>query len=211
MDHRPQTDRQQPDWFAAPALVGRHVRLEPLRPDHADALFEAGDAETFRYHLTVPAAWTREAFARYIDRLLAMTDRVTLVMLDARTGSPIGSSAYMEIRPAHRAVEIGATWIAPARRGTAINPESKRLMLAHAFETLGAIRVQLKCDARNTHSRRAIAKLGATEEGTLRHHMLAPDGYRRDTVFFSILEAEWARVREGLEQRLVTLGGESVA
>ncbi|MCB9840286.1 MAG: GNAT family N-acetyltransferase [Phycisphaeraceae bacterium] len=196
------------EWFAAPRLGGRFVRLEPLHPDHADALFDVGDPRTFLYHLTVPAAWTREAFGEYIARLLAMTDRVTLAMLDAKTGSPIGASAYLEIRPAHRALEIGATWITPSRRGTAINPESKLLMLSHAFDTLGAIRVQLKCDARNLQSRRAIAKLGATEEGTLRDHMLAPNGSRRNTVFFSILEGEWADVRKNLERRLEALGVE---
>ena len=180
------------------------MRLEPLCAQHAPGLFEAGDADTFRYHLNTPDAWDPRAFAAFIDRLLAIPGRATLVMLDAATGAPIGSSAFMEIRPEHLGLEIGATWISPSRRGTAVNPEAKLLMLSHAFGTLGAVRVQLKCDGRNIHSQNAIAKLGAVREGVLRKHMRAPDGYMRDTVYYSILADEWPRVRAGLEARLPT-------
>lgn len=195
-----------PDWLRAPTLPGTHLRLEPLHPDHADALFDAATPDTFQYHLNAPEAWTRPAFRDFIARLIAIPHRVTLAMIDLQPGPthnlPIGSSAFMEIRPEHRGLEIGATWISPAHRGTRINPQAKLLMLAHAFDTLGAIRVQLKCDARNTHSQNAIAKLGATREGTLRHHMIAPDGHKRDTVYFSILAEQWPTVRANLERRL---------
>lgn len=196
-------------WFRAPTLIGGGVRLEPLRASHADALFAVSDAETFRYHLNAPAEWTLGSFREFIGRLVAMPGRATLVMLDTgetAAGRAIGSSAFMEIRPEHRGVEIGATWISGAHRGTRINPAVKLLMLGHAFDTLGAIRVQLKCDARNVHSQRAIAKLGATREGTLRRHMIAPDGHVRDTVYFSITDGEWPAVRAGLEARLAGLG-----
>ena len=189
-------------WFVPPTLVGRHARLEPLHASHAPDLFAAADPATFQYHLNTPDAWTPGAFAVFIDRLIAMPGRATLAILDAHTGRAIGSTAFMEIRPEHLGLEIGATWITPPARGTRVNPESKRLMLAHAFDTLGAIRVQLKCDGRNLHSQRAIAKLGATREGVLRRHMRAPDGYMRDTVYYSILRDEWPAVRAALDARL---------
>src|SRR4029453_5769932 len=94
-------------------------------------------------------------------------------------------STYMEIRPPHKGLEIGNTWISRPHQGTRINPEMKLLMLRHAFETLGAVRVQLKTGHTNLHSQRAIAKLGATREGTLRNHMIEPDGRYRDTRVFS--------------------------
>lgn len=195
-------------WSVPPTLSGRHVRLEPLRPDHADALFAAADPATFAYHLNTPDDWTLPAFRVFIDRLLALPGRSTLVLIDAAPGAthgtPIGSTAFLEIRPIHRGLEIGATWISPPYRGTRINPETKLLMLSHAFDTLGAIRVQLKCDARNLHSQAAIAKLGAVREGVLRRHMIAPDGYVRDTVYYSITDDQWPDVRAGLERRLDT-------
>jgi RimJ/RimL family protein N-acetyltransferase len=187
-------------------MTGAHVRLEPLRPEHAPGLFAASDPQTFLYHLNVPDGWTPQAFARHVDRLIEMPDRVTLTMLDPATGEPIGSTAFLEIRPEHLGIEIGATWITPARRGTSVNPEAKLLMLTHAFDALGAIRVQLKCDGRNTHSQNAIARLGATREGVLRRHLRAPDGFMRDTVYYSILAEEWPRVRQGLHARLWAKG-----
>lgn len=190
------------EWFRPPTLAGRHVRLEPLRPEHADALFDAADPQTFRYHLNVPRSWDRGSFAEFIESLLAIPGRASLAMIDPSTGEALGSSAFMEIRPEHLGLEIGATWITPSRRGGVVNPEAKRLMLAHAFDVLGAVRVQLKCDGRNLHSQGAIAKLGAVREGVLRRHMRAPDGHMRDTVYYSILADEWPGVRAGLDARL---------
>lgn len=193
-------------WSRPPTLTGPTVRLEPLRPDHADALFAAADEQTFRYLLTVPESWTPAAFRSLVERMVAMPDRASLAMIDRATGTPIGATAFLEIRPEHRTIEIGATWISPVRRGTHVNPEVKLLMLRHAFETLGADRVQLKCDARNQVSQRAIAALGAVREGTLRSHLIAPDGQPRDTVVYSILSAEWPGVRDRLVERLAQAG-----
>lgn len=123
------------------------------------------------------------------------------------SGEVVGSTTYCSIRAQHRGVEIGWTWYAPAHRGTSLNPACKRLLLGHAFETglfagQPAMRVELKTDARNHRSRAAILKLGATFEGTLRHHVMMPDGFRRSSALYSILESEWTGVRARLDARL---------
>ena len=111
----------------------------------------------------------------------------------------------MAIEPRHRRLEIGNTWLAPAWQGTAANSEAKLLMLGHAFSALGALRVEFKTDALNEQSRAALTGIGATEEGTLRRHMLTDSGRRRDSVYFSVIEEEWPQVRMHLQQRLVRL------
>jgi RimJ/RimL family protein N-acetyltransferase len=123
-------------------------------------------------------------------------------MVRQETGQSVGVTCYMDIRPAHRGLEIGSTWIARPYQGTRVNPESKYLLLRHAFENLGAVRVQLKTDGRNRQSQAAIAKLGAQREGVLRKHLILQDGYIRDTVMFSIIAEEWPAVKAGLETRL---------
>jgi RimJ/RimL family protein N-acetyltransferase len=124
--------------------------------------------------------------------------------VDATSGQVIGSTRYMNIDQANRRVEIGATWIARPWRRTAVNTEAKYLMLRHAFETLGCIRVELKTDALNHRSRAAIRRIGATEEGTLRQHVITWSGRLRDSVYFSILDSEWPRVKQDLERKLAT-------
>jgi RimJ/RimL family protein N-acetyltransferase len=111
-------------------------------------------------------------------------------------------TGYLEIRPAHRGLEIGRTWIGRAFQGTRVNPESKLLLLRHAFEDLGAARVQLKTDVRNLQSQRAIEKLGAVKEGVLRRYQMRSNGFIRDTMVFSIIAEEWPAVKAGLERRL---------
>jgi RimJ/RimL family protein N-acetyltransferase len=120
----------------------------------------------------------------------------------AATGEPVGVTGYLDIRPKHRGLEIGRTWIAREQQGTAVNPESKYLLLRHAFEDLGAVRVQLKTDVNNLHSQRAIEKLGATREGVLRQYQMRANGKMRDTVMYSVVAAEWPAVKAGLERRL---------
>jgi N-acetyltransferase len=183
-------------------LEGRVVRLEPLRLDHAAALFAVASPDLFAISPQGPEPWTVEGMRAEIASVLAHTDCVAFAIIDPRTGAPIGRTTYMDIRPAHRGLEIGRTWIARPHQGTAVNPESKFLLLRHAFEALGAIRVQLKTDARNVHSQRAIARIGAVREGLLRNHMILPDGVVRDTVIFSITSAEWPEVRQRLANRL---------
>lgn len=166
--------------------------------DDADDLRSTFDAATFAHFSMQPEA---DDFDGFLRRLLAVPDQRTYTM--HTDGEAVGSSTFLDLRPAHRGLEIGFTWIAPAWRGTFVNPEAKLLMLRHAFETLGCLRVQLKCDARNARSAAAIAKLGAVFEGRLRRHMTMPDGYVRDTLMFSVTDEEWPQVRAGLERRLL--------
>lgn len=124
------------------------------------------------------------------------------VIEERATGRLAGSTRYLDISWAHRSLEIGWTWLAPEWWGRAVNLECKRILLAHAFERLDCVRVQLKTDARNLRSQKAIERLGAVREGVLRHHRILPDGYRRDSVYYSILSAEWPMVKERLDSIL---------
>ncbi len=185
-----------------PTLIGTHVTLRPLVEADADAHFAFSPPETFRYFLYWPKGPTLADFREWVVGRLLGPDQRAFAVVRNSDGVIVGSSSFMDMQPAHKHVEIGCTWYAPEVRGTAVNPESKMLLLAHAFESLGCVRVTLKCDGRNEHSQRAIAKLGAAREGTLRKHRIQPDGFVRDTVFFSILPEEWPAVRERLRARL---------
>jgi len=182
-------------------LMGELVRLEPLAPRHAAELFEAGsDPDIWRY-MPVPPPTCSDDIARWIDQSVAATAsgvEVGFAVVDAAIGRAVGSTRFLDIRRGDRALEIGWTWIAPAAQRSAVNTESKLLLLAHAFENLGAVRVQLKTDARNVPSQRAIERLGAVREGVLRRHKLCWDGHLRDTVYYSIIDAEWPLVRRRL-------------
>ena len=184
-------------------LEGKHVRLVPARGGHAVEYAKVATLDTFDLFVTFrPKEITKEAFLPYIQYLEDAPDMAGMTVTDLATGEVIGSTCYLDIRPLDFHVEIGMTWYAPSVRGTAINPECKLLLLTHAFETLGARRVSLKTDGRNLHSQAAIAKLGAVREGTLRKHKTMPDGFMRDTVYFSIIEEEWPTIKAGLIERL---------
>lgn len=191
-------------------LIGRFVSLVPLTPAHAPDLFACTPADTFTYFSIVPPSHTVEGMEAYIRTLTSDPGRLHFAVIDVSPGQThgkaIGSTSFYDIRPAHLGLEIGFTWYGASARGTAANPESKRLLLDHAFETLGAERVAFRTDARNSRSRRALAKLGATEEGVLRHHLLMPDGAWRDTVYFSMLREEWPLARAGLDARILAFG-----
>jgi len=182
-------------------LEGRFVRLEPLEARHAGALAEAASPDLFTYHFP-PDELTPAGFAAQIEGLRAAPRFEPFAQVLRETGRAIGITSYLDIEPHNRALEIGFTWIGKPWQGTGVNPESKLLLLAHAFETLGALRVQLKTDARNLQSQAALTKLGAVREGLLRKHMTLPDGLQRDTVLFSITDEEWPDVRRLLEERL---------
>ncbi|HZA14547.1 MAG TPA: GNAT family N-acetyltransferase, partial [Myxococcaceae bacterium] len=137
-----------------------------------------------------------------ISRSTAGADRLPFAILLSDSGEAVGSTSYLDIRTAHRALEIGSTWISPSHQGTQVNPESKLLLLRHAFETLGAVRVQLKTSSENTQSQRAIEKLGAVREGVLRSYQTRQNGQARDTVIYSVIAAEWPRVKARLQRRL---------
>ena len=183
-------------------LEGRLLLLEPLRLEHAPELHPIADPEIFRHTLDWPQDRSFEEFERWLERCLEAPASLDFVMRLRDTGEPVGCSAYLEIRPAHRGLEIGRTWIARRFQGTRVNPESKYLLLRHAFETLGAVRVQFKTDLNNAHSQRAIEKLGARREGVLRKYQVRTNGYIRDTVIYSVLAEEWPEVKAALEARL---------
>jgi N-acetyltransferase len=185
-------------------LEGRSVRLEPLTASHHTALCEVGlDPELWR--LIPYRVSTVDEMRDYIGSALkeqAAGTAIPFATVERASGRVIGSTRYMNIDAANRRVEIGATWISKPWQRTAINTEAKYLMLRHAFETLGCIRVELKTDALNQRSRQAIVRIGAREEGTLRQHMVTSSGRLRDTVYFSILDSEWPAVKGDLQAKL---------
>ncbi len=198
-------------WIAPTTLSGTLLRLEPLELRHAPDLLTAADPDLFRHTPQAPPEFTVAGFEQNIARVLSLPDVVAFAIILLSTGKAIGRSTFMDIQPANRGVEIGRTWIARAHHGTRINPELKFLMLRHAFEELSptAIRVQLTTGGTNLHSQAAIAKLGAIREGTLRHNRIVPatadpagPTMFRDTVFYSILQDEWPRVKQGLLGRM---------
>lgn len=185
-------------------LEGAHVRLEPLTLDHARALTKAGaDDDIWTWMPLQPRS--HDDFARWIGDALRDRDEghaMPFAIIERATNEPAGSTRYMQISPPNRRLEIGWTWLAPHVRRTAVNTECKYLLLRHAFETLGCLRVELKTDARNTRSRNAILRIGALEEGTFRKHQLTQHGVQRDTVYFSIIDDEWPAVKQRLEGML---------
>jgi RimJ/RimL family protein N-acetyltransferase len=185
-------------------LAGRHVRLEPLAPAHADGLWEqARDPELWRW--TVSKIGTRAAFDAYLATAFAEAaagKALPFATVEAASGRPVGSTRFANISAHDRRVEIGWTWIGRPWQRTAVNTEAKLLMLGHAFDGWGCVRVELKTSSLNAPSRRAIARIGGVEEGTLRRHTRLDDGTWRDTVYFSILDHEWPGVRARLEARL---------
>jgi N-acetyltransferase len=187
-------------------LQGKFVRLEPLTRGHLDALCKVGlsDAETLFRWFTVPVH-SRQDMEDFIESGLvgqAKGSALPFATVDLASGQVVGSTRYGNIDRANRRVEIGWTWIGLKWQRTGINTEAKYLMLRHAFETLGCIRVELKTDALNKQSRAAIARLGATEEGTFRSHMITATGRIRDSVYFSIIDREWPAIKQSLESKM---------
>jgi N-acetyltransferase len=186
-------------------LENEWVKLEPLRPGHAPSLYAIGqDPATWRY-LSRTVFFNEVDAARWVSEVLAAElagTRIPFVIRRQSDQHIVGTTSFFDIRIPERALEIGHTWLAPPACRTAANTATKLLLLSHCFETLGCRRVQLKTDARNEISQRAIARLGATREGVLRAHQRCPDGFQRDTVFYSILPAEWPAIRARLATRL---------
>jgi RimJ/RimL family protein N-acetyltransferase len=191
--------------IAPVVLDGAHVRLEPLQPAHVQALWpHANDPEIWRY-MPYGEINTPERLQWLIDDLLARQARGTdlaFAQVDPITNSAVGMTRFMTIEPANKSLEIGGTWLGAAYRRTRMNTAAKLLLLQYAFETLGAIRVQLRTDLRNTRSQQAIERIGAVKEGVLRNQIIMPDGYLRSSVFYSILDNEWPTVKQHLRMLL---------
>jgi RimJ/RimL family protein N-acetyltransferase len=195
---------RQPVWVEPVVLEGAIVRLEPLRRDHLDGLAEVGlDPEIWRWMPVRPR--DRGDLEAWLERALATAAggvELPFATIDRRTGRPIGSTRYLAIVPEHRRLEIGWTWLAPAWQRSGANREAKLLQLTHAFDELGANRVEFKTDSRNEASRAALLGIGATYEGIFRNHMVLPDGDLRHSAWYGIVREEWPDVRARLEARL---------
>ena len=185
-------------------LGGRHVRLEPMSLDHLGGLCEVGlDEDLWRW--TTTAVRTPDEMRAYVEEALgglAGGGSLPFVSVEPASGRVVGATRFAGIDTANRRAEIGWTWVGRAWQRTSVNTEAKLLMLGHAFDAWGCVRVELKTDSLNERSRRAILRVGATEEGTLRNHMITHTGRLRHSVYFSVIESEWPAVKAGLEEKL---------
>jgi RimJ/RimL family protein N-acetyltransferase len=184
-------------------LTGRLVRLEPLSEAHVPDLALAGSDETIWSYMPYGLVTTEPKMRAWVQEILSRQARGTdlvFAVIHLASGRAVGSTRYMDIQRQHRGLEIGGTWYAREHQRTGVNTECKYLLLRHAFEVLGCIRVQLKTDSRNEPSQRAIERIGAAREGVLRNHMIMPDGHFRHSVYYSIIDSEWPQVKARLEQ-----------
>jgi RimJ/RimL family protein N-acetyltransferase len=191
-------------WLT-PTLEGEIVRLEPLALRHSDDLYEASaDPRIWRW-LPIVQPLTREEWQAWMESALERTDAgldLAFATVLVKTGVAVGSTRYLALRPEHRSIEIGWTWLAPSAWGTGANTEAKFLQLEYAFEALGCRRVEFKTDALNERARPALAALPARFEGIHRKHMLVRDAENRDSAWYSVVDDEWPAVRSRLRDRL---------
>ncbi len=186
-------------------LTGKHVQLEPMTLEHVEPLAEIGIGHEFWDFMVYGKMENAEDMRGWVTDILARAEKGTdlpFVAIHLASGRVAGATRYLNIMPNDRGLEVGGTWYGPEFQRTAVNTECKYLLFTHAFETLGAIRLQLKTDSRNERSQRAIERIGAVKEGVLRNHMILPDGIIRHSVFYSILNSEWEGVKKRLEERL---------
>jgi RimJ/RimL family protein N-acetyltransferase len=187
-------------------LMGQLVRLEPLCLEHAAALYEASreNPDLWQY-MPVRQPRSVDQMEHLVANALQLQKQgecQPLVIIDLASGHVVGETRYVDIKVQDRNLEIGATWLAPSVQRTGINTECKYLLLSHAFEQQGAIRVQFKTHHLNLQSQRAIERLGAVKEGILRNCKIMPDGSYRHSVYYSIIESEWQQVKAGLEAKM---------
>jgi RimJ/RimL family protein N-acetyltransferase len=208
--------KQGPDYFAPVILIGERVRLEPLSRWHTDDLSVAG-AQPDIWRWLPTEHYLPGSMASFIDAAVsqyAQRKAVPFATIDMQSSRAVGSTRFHFIEPEQRRLEIGVTWVASALQRSHVNTEAKLLQLWYAFEVLECRRVEFKADADNSKSRSAILRLGAKEEGYFRKHMLYPDGRNRDSVYFSIIDDEWAASkalllsRLGYDVRLLVAGGD---
>lgn len=181
-------------------LKGHGVVLEPLVQNHAQGLYNRGRTAADWAYMPracfVDLADTRQ----WIDEARASPGQLSFAIIETGKGKVVGSTRYLNIRPEHRSLEIGYTWLGQEWQRTALNTQAKLMLLSHAFERLACVRVEFKTDARNERSQRALERIGARREGVLRNHMIVQSNYLRDSVYFSVIESEWLEVKERLQQ-----------
>jgi RimJ/RimL family protein N-acetyltransferase len=193
-------------------LEGRIVVLEPLEPAHEPGLWDAAqDGRVWRW-LPLDAGVSADAFHDWIAAALENAEagrEAPFAVLRASDGAPLGSTRYLTLRPEHRGLEIGYTWLNSEAWGTGANAEAKLLLLEHAFERLGCMRVEFKTNARNERARKALEALPARFEGVFRRHMLVQEGEVRDSAWYAVTDEDWPAVRENLERRVAAHAGPS--
>lgn len=190
--------------ITAAILEGRHVRLEPLTLEHTGGLAEVGLDDDLWKWIPTPVR-TPEEMRAYVQTALeeqASGSSLPFALIEKSSGRAIGSTRYANIERVHHRLEIGWTWVARPWQRTAIDTEAKYLLLRHAFETLKCMRVELKTDSLNERSRAAILRLGASQEGIFRNHMITASGRIRHTVYFSIVDSDWPEVKARLEAKV---------
>lgn len=186
-------------------LQGNHVRLEPLSEDHIPGLTEIGAGQDFWGFMLYGDIKTESDMRNWVLDIMARGQKGTdlpFVAIHLPSGRVAGATRYLNIMPHDRGLEIGGTWYGAEFQRTPVNTECKYLLLTHAFEDLGCIRVQLKTDSLNLRSQKAIERIGAVREGILRNHMILPDGRVRHSVYYSIVDSEWGGVKRRLEEML---------
>jgi RimJ/RimL family protein N-acetyltransferase len=190
--------------LTCPHLIGHHVELLPLRAEHAQALLDAAaDGELWNLKVTVvPGPDTVAGYIAKAEKGLEEGSVLPFAILDRRAGRIVGSTRFWKVDHANRKLEIGHTWLALSAQRTPINTEAKLLLLTYAFEDLDCVRVQFTTDELNEKSRAAILRLGAVQEGIVRHERIMPDGRKRNSVRFSIIDSEWPEVKARLLERL---------
>ncbi len=192
-------------WISPVTLQGKYVRLEPLSEAHIPGLTEIGRGQDFWDFMLYGRMETEEDMRRWVLDIMSRGTQGTdlpFAVIQLASGKVAGATRYLNIMPNDRGLEIGGTWYGLEYQRTSLNTECKYLLLTHAFEKLGCIRVQLKTDLINLRSQKAIERIGAQREGILRNHMILPSGRVRDSVFYSILDSEWMDVKKRLEEMM---------
>lgn len=186
-------------------LSNQWVNLEPISLDHAEDLFNIGQQDRDWLYLPRPCFQSLTDTQDWIQEALNLAEKrkhITFVIKDRQHNQIAGSTRFLNIRPEHKGLEVGYTWLGAEFQRSHVNTATKLCLLQYAFDALGCIRVELKTDVRNLRSRKAIARIGATEEGHLRQHMIVQNGHLRDSVLFSILHTEWPVIRQALMNSL---------
>lgn len=186
-------------------LVGMHVRLEPLTEAHIPGLAQIGVGQDFWKFLVYGDMNVEDDMRNWVQDMLRRAEKggdLPFAVIHQASGRVAGATRFLNIVPHDYGLEIGGTWYGTEFQRTAVNTECKYLLLSHAFETLQAIRVQLKADSRNERSQKAMERIGAKREGILRNHMILPDGHIRHSVFYSIIDSEWLMVKANLEEMM---------
>ncbi len=190
-------------------LSGKHVRLEPMSEAHVSGLAEIGIGHKFWDFMVYGNIESIEDMHDWVLDIMSRSEKGTdlpFVVIHLASGRVAGATRYLNIMPKDRGLEIGGTWYGIDFQRTAVNTECKYLLLSHAFEKLGAIRVQLKADLRNERSQKAMERIGAKKEGILRNHMILPNGMYRDTVLYSIIDTEWEQIKTKLATMMNAYG-----